>query len=501
MVDLFAPSLASPRQMPALRPYQQRGVEQVRAMFAAGFRRVLYQAPTGSGKTVLFSHIVAGAAAKGNRVMLLGHRQEIVEQISGALEGLGVYHGVIMAGEMGNDAPVQVASVATLVRRLNWMRDVDLVVVDEAHHAVAGTWKRILAASAGAKVLGVTATPERLDGKGLEDEFDVLVPGPAVGDLIKGGYLSVPVTYAQQRAPDLSRVKKSMGDYATGELSKAMSDGVVIGSAVDEYERRCRGVPAIAFCVDIAHSEMVCGAFKARGFRAAHVDGETPKDQRREMIAALGNGGLDVLCNCGLVSEGLDVPGVVAGILLRPTKSLALYLQQVGRTLRVAPGKKNAIILDHAGNLFEHGFVDDTRSWTLKGREKRKREVDAAPFKHCPECGAALKLAAKECDACGADLRKQYEEVARALELSDWIRESTVRVRGMSYPQCLEWAGADEVKLRLVAQVRGYKSGWVWHQLNDIKRGHREGGRRDPLLDRLHKHHARPEMAGGNQGY
>jgi superfamily II DNA or RNA helicase len=210
---------------------------------------VLYQAPTGSGKTVLFTAVVSGAAERGNRVVILGHRQEIVDQISEALDALGVAHGLIAAGHPETPLlSVQVASVATLIRRLDRFTGADLLVIDEAHHAVAGMWRKIIAALSQAKILGVTATPERLDGRGLRD---VLVIGPAVADLIEGGFLAPFVTYAPPRTPDLTGVRSRMGDYAVGELSAAMSRGVIIRGAVEEYAQRCPGAPAIVFCVDI----------------------------------------------------------------------------------------------------------------------------------------------------------------------------------------------------------------------------------------------------------
>ena len=174
---------------PTLRDYQTTGVADIRRHFARGVRRVLYQAPTGSGKTVLFAFIVESAVARGNRVVILAHRQEIVDQISAALTSLGVPHGIIAAGYDETPAPVQVASVATLVRRLDRLCGIDLIVVDEAHHAVAGTWRKILAAAPQAKVFGVTATPERLDGKGLSDVFETLVLGPTISELVDGRYL------------------------------------------------------------------------------------------------------------------------------------------------------------------------------------------------------------------------------------------------------------------------------------------------------------------------
>jgi superfamily II DNA or RNA helicase len=269
------------RTIPQLRPYQQNDVARLRQCFADGARRVLYQAPTGSGKTVLFSTIVAGAAARGNRVVILGHRQEIVDQISAALDELGVTHGIIAAGyDETPDAAVQVASVATLVRRLDRLAAVDLAVIDESHHAVAGTWRKITDALPQAKLLGVTATPQRLDGKGLSDIFDTLVIGPSIDELTEAGYLAPATCFAPERLPDLSRVHSRAGDFAIDELGEVMRAGVVIGSAVDEYQRLCAGVPAIAFCVDIKHSQLVAERFAARGYRAAHVDGDTDKDER-----------------------------------------------------------------------------------------------------------------------------------------------------------------------------------------------------------------------------
>jgi DNA repair protein RadD len=279
------------RRMQALRSYQERGAADIRTEFARAARAVLYQAPTGSGKTVLFAYVVANAVARGHRVCILGHRQEILEQISDALATMGVAHGIIAAGHVETpDMPVQVASVATLVRRLDRLHNIDLLVVDECHHAVAGTWRTIINTVPDARVLGVTATPERLDGQGLGDIFEKLICGPPVADLIEGKFLSKFTAYAPARDLDLSGIRTRMGDYATDQLAGAMSDTMVIGSAVDEYTRLCPGAPAIAFCVDIKHSQLVADRFAMAGYKADHIDGDTPKDERRELIRALGTG-------------------------------------------------------------------------------------------------------------------------------------------------------------------------------------------------------------------
>jgi len=452
-----------------LRPYQQEDIERIRAAYASA-QRVLYQGATGSGKTILFATVVAGAAARGKRVTILGHRDEIVRQIADALTGLDVAHGIIAAGyDEAPELPVQVASVATLARRLHHLNPrPDLLVVDESHHAAAKTWRKIIDAVPEAKILGLTATPQRLDGKGLDDIFDVLVLGPSVAELIAQGYLSRFATFAPARRLDLSHIRTRAGDYAVDELAETMSAGVIIEGAVDEYVRLCAGVPAIAFCVDIAHSELVAAAFADRGFRAAHVDGATSSAERRALIAALGTGEIQVLTNCGLISEGLDVPVVTAAILLRPTKSLALHLQQVGRALRPAPGKAKALILDHAGNTWRFGPADVERRWSLEGRAGKGDSPP--PLQRCPCCGAIIPAAAMSCPECGAVLRVPQPK-APHVERAGATLVATDRLATMSYSQALRWAGADRDRLRLVASARGYKSGWVWHRLQEIAEG------------------------------
>jgi superfamily II DNA or RNA helicase len=210
----------------------------------------------------------------------------------------------------------------------------------------------------------------------------------------------------------------------------------------------------------IVAGELVAKRFAARGFRAAHVDGNTDADQRRDLIAALGTGKIQVLCNCGLISEGLDVPSVVAVILLRPTKSLALYLQQVGRALRPAEGKAKALILDHSGNTFRFGMVDAPRTWSLDDRPKREGET---PLCRCEHCGALNPIAALVCANCGAQLReppsRREIHTGPLLELN--------HLAAMSYRQALHWAGGDANRLRLVAHARGYHRGWVHHVLRE----------------------------------
>jgi DNA repair protein RadD len=393
-----AAPLPASKNTPQLRDYQQTGVDEIRAHFASGISRVCYQLPTGGGKTITFAYITTAAVVKGSRVLILVHRIELIEQIAATLARFGVPYGVIAAGCSATpEAPVQVASVQTLVNRE--VGDFDLVVVDESHHAVAASWRTVLDALPNSKVLGVSATPERLDGKGLGDVFNTLVIGPTMRWLIDNGYLAPYVAFGPKKAPDLRRIKVTAGDYNTAALADAMSDRLIIQSAVDEYRRICDGAPALVFSVNLDHSRLVAKAFSEAGYRAAHVDGTTPKDERKDAIAALGGGRIQVLSNCQLFDEGLDVPGVVAAILLRPTMSVARYLQMVGRALR--PGKPRAFILDHAGCVAAHGLPDDAREWSLEGREKEERDKYRDRSRQCESCGAFSPYTATHCRECG----------------------------------------------------------------------------------------------------
>jgi DNA repair protein RadD len=465
-----------------LRPYQSADVARIRSAFRRGHRCVLYVLPTGGGKTVIFAFIAASAANRGRRILILVHRQELVDQTSGALSGMAVPHGIIAAGYPSTDAHVQVASVMTMVRRLDryQQQPFDLVVIDEAHHSVAGSWRTILDAFPAAYVLGVTATPERLDGKGLGvgsgGIFDHLIIGPRVSELVAGKYL-VPARTFGWKPPDLSGVRTIAGEYDQNAIAAVMSHPDIVGDAVEHYAHMCGG-RAIAYCVNIKHSELVAERFRAQGFRAQHIDDETDDAVRRAAVAALAAGELEVLTNCQIFTEGVDVPVLDAVIELRPTQSLALCLQMQGRALRAAPGKMMANIFDHAGNWTRHGLYDEDRVWSLQGRAKQKRGADGDPaVTCCSDCHAVLKARVKRCPHCGFAFEiVPHEIVEMAGELSEISQDDTAnvtaeRLRTMRYRAALQWCGSDPDKMRLVAQAKGYKHGWIWHLQQEIAKG------------------------------
>jgi DNA repair protein RadD len=447
-----------------LRPYQADAVAQLRAAYSSGKRAPLFVLPTGGGKTFVFSFVANNATARGKRVCILVHRQELLLQASRSLTAIGVKHGLIAPGHVQNQEAVQVASVQTLGRRIARQRfNFDLVIIDEAHHAVAGTWKRLIEAMPAARILGVTATPVRSDGKGLSDVFDHLVFGPSVESLIDMGFLVRPVVYAPPTALDMSGVRVRGGDFDQRDVADRMDKPTITGDAVKHYTRLCPGKPAIAFCASVAHAQHVAEQFKASGYSARSVDGTMLDSERRQAIADLGNGRLQVLTSCDIVSEGTDVPVVEAAILLRPTQSTGLYLQQVGRALRPAPGKDRAIILDHVGNCLRHGLPDDHREWSLDGaprsaRSKSDDEPDVT-VKQCEKCFAVFKpsLVCPQCGHVHAAKAREIRETEGELQEVDPALLRAQQKREVGQARTLE-------ALIEVAKRRGYKIGWA-HQI------------------------------------
>lgn len=444
-----------------LRPYQTDIIGEVRQRLSEGLRAPLIVSPTGSGKTVMFSHIADGAGKKNKRVWILVHRAELVEQTSRTMREIGIHHGIIAAGWPVDPLPhVQVVSVQTVVRRTGGLIPPDLIIVDECHHSAAGTWGKILAAFPKAVRLGFTATPERLDGKGLSDAFDCLIRGPEVAWLIEQGFLTQPKYYAPPNQLNLDGLHVRAGDYARDETAAMMDKPSITGDAVSHYRRICDGAPAVAFCASIAHAEHVAQAFNAAGYRATTLDGTLDRIERRKRVRGLADGSIQILTSCEIISEGFDIPVVSAAILLRPTKSLGMHLQQVGRVLRIAPGKKHAYILDHVGNCLRHGLAEEERDWSLEGRKKRKKkgsDEDAPPVRQCPKC-YACHVPAPHCPECG----HTYEIKTREIEQKEgelvelnlaWMAKQRKQEQGQasSFAELVE-----------IGKSRGYKNAAFW---------------------------------------
>jgi len=432
-----------------LRPYQQQLVTDIRLQYQLGHRKVLAVLPTGAGKTVCFSHIAQSAARKGNRVLIAVHRQELLDQ---ARRSLPMPHGLIAANRsMDLSHAVQVASVQTLARRLHKLpRDFfQLVVIDEAHHSNAGTWAKVLEHFQSAHLLGVTATPIRLDNRGLGEHYQTMVEGPSAAWLTDNGYLA----NARVLAPpgfDSTGIRKRMGDFDTKEAEQRV--GTIMGDCLSHYRKHLDGQTAIAFCCSVAHAEAVARLFQCNGISAASIDGTMDAATRRQLLQDLGNGRIRILTSCALIGEGVDVPSVGGCILLRPTQSVSLHLQMIGRCLRPSPGKAAAVVLDHVGNTLRLGHHLEPREWTLDGIAKRDR--DKAPsVKVCPACFAAMASQARQCVECGHEFAPEVRELKQVDgELVEMQARQRKREQGNA--QTLE-------ELRQLAQRRGFKRGWA----------------------------------------
>lgn len=466
-----------------LRPYQDEFVADLRGAMRQS-KRVLGVAATGAGKTITFAYIAQHACARGNSVIIAAHRAEIVQQISVALQAMGIRHGWIMPGRTQTNDLVQVAMIQTLARRLDRIAPPSLFVIDEAHHATSGAYEQVMARFGDAFVLGVTATPERLDGKGLGSKFDKMVIGPQTRWLVENGFLSQYTYLAPPQIADFSGVKSRMGDYAIDQLAAIMDKATITGDVIGHYQRYLAGRSAIAFCINIAHAEHVSAEFNSAGIASASIDGNTERARRFELLAALGTGDLKVLTSCDLIGEGVDVPSVNGAILMRPTKSLSLHLQQVGRVLRLKPDGSKAVILDHVGNVHRHGMPDLARDWRLEGRDKKKKSEFKT--KTCETCFRVFQvspgwMAEAECGddpetigcvltappaAQPRELQRREGELAEITEAPEWAGGiNVVRAAGPEFKALLAKARTRE-QLAEIAKIRGYKPGWVFHQLS-----------------------------------
>ncbi len=444
-----------------LRDYQQKAVDDVRVAMRQ-HRRVLLCSPTGSGKTVIFSHIAERVWSRGEPVLIRAHRIEIVEQIGAALARNGVRHGIIAPGYRESSWPVQVGMVQTIQNRIGRIPKPRLLVTDECHHAVANSYKTPWD---DVYELGVTATPARLDGKGLGGAYDVLVMGPSMRDLQARGFLSRYQYFAPPVVANIDAISKRAGDYSATEAAAAMDQRSVTGDIVGHYAKMMPGRPAKVFCVSVDHAKHMADAFRRAGYRAESVDGSMQKDERRRLIASIGDGRLDVLCSCDIISEGTDIPAIAGVVLARPTLSIVIFMQQVGRGLRPKPDGSPTIILDHVGNVLKHGLPNADREWTLEGAPKR---VAAAAVKVCPECYLSFPPAPK-CPACGhvlvvASVRTPPKQVAGDLQefsgdMLDKFKTTPIRTLLAEHKT--------EAELRTIARVRGYHPRWVGHVMRE----------------------------------
>ena len=440
------------------RPYQTQAIHDIRAAFKAGARRVCFVLATGGGKTMISSLIGAGLHGNGKKAIYLGHRTEIVFQLGAALRKVAVPFSYLTAATIGMPrASILVASMPTLHRRKQRIPfEPDLLFVDECHHSRSRTWEEVIHHFPKAKVVGLTATPCRLDGKGLGDVFDTLVEGPDTAELIADGFLSDFQVYAP-KPPNLTGVHMRAGDYVAAELDQAMRKAAITGDAVKHYTRLAAGKSAVVFCVSVAHAEEVAEQFRRAGYKFQSIDGKMSAEQRQALIADMTAGRIHGLTSCDIISEGTDIPRIEVVVMLRPTKSFGLYRQMAGRGLRLFDGKDKLLILDHAGNTLVHGMIDEPVEWSLAGGAKRAESGErSVALRNCPKCLSVHK-SAPECPRCG----HVYVVKSRVIEQVDGDLELMVRGSHSRTGKSKGYWDAAYEALKAVEQAKGYKRGWA----------------------------------------
>lgn len=363
----------------SLRPYQQTAKADI---FAAWDEcdNIMFQMPTGTGKTRLFTSIISDIKAWGvlhqsnPRILIIAHRVELIEQISESLDKYRVTHGIIAGGkERDLTQQVQVASIQTITHRTNKdLADnlgVDYVIIDEAHHSTANSYKKLWKFYPSAKKLGVTATPWRMNHMGFSELYDRIIVSKSIKEFIADGWLAPYLYYSikdnSKVHDDINSIEEfdAEGDYKTSALERVMDTTTIRANLLKSYLKLAKGKKGIIYSVSRKHSDHICAEFKAEGINIVRIDSETPREERRLYVQRFKKGLIDIIVNVDIFSEGFDCPDIEFIQLARPTKSLVKYLQQVGRGLRPTAGKARCVILDNVGSHIEFDLPDADRDW------------------------------------------------------------------------------------------------------------------------------------------
>lgn len=464
-----------------LRDYQGDILWRVSLAMQLGYRRILIVLPTGGGKTKMAAAMIQSAVAQALTAQFLVHRKELIRQTSRSFADESVQHGFIASGwAMDTAAQVTLAGVQTLVNRLDIVLPPRLVIIDEAHHATAASWGRILATyGTDSFIVGLTATPQRLDGRGLDQHFDIMIEGPTVAELIEWKYLS-PFDYYAPAIPDTTGLKMQMGDFEAKGASELVDKPNLIGDVAEHYLRHARGEQGIVFASSIAHSKRLADVFRGEGVRAVHVDG-TMDDERDKAMAAFEAREIDVLMNVDLFDEGVDVPGIVYLGIHRLTKSLVKHRQQCGRVLRTIRERpdKVAIMCDHAGNALRGlGLPDDDVEWSLKGQTKAPKSAggsdDSIPIHQCKACFLVLPSTVRVCTRCGTEFEVQVRGGPREIEGKlTKLERAEMQKRKRAIEVAEERACRSYAELVELGKSRGYKFPAQWAQKRGLYRGPR----------------------------
>lgn len=396
----------------------------------------------GGGKSIIQAEIARSATAKGNRVLFLVHRKELCEQIINTFTGQGV--------DMDR---CSVSMVQTVSRHIDKLPEPQIIITDEAHHSTANSFKKIYEAFPEALRLGFTATPCRLNHGGLGEVYEDLITSVSTQWLIENHYLS-PYKYYSVKLADTSGLHIKAGDYKADEVAELMQNSEIYGETVKQWEKLAKDKKTIAYCASVEAAEETAEQFRQAGYTAASLSGSTPKEQRTQIMQDFRDSKIMILTNCELFGEGLDVPDCECTVLLRPTQSLTLYIQQSMRSMRYMPGK-TAIIIDHVGNCYTHGLPDDEREWTLEPKHKQETTVK---IRECPECYAVYPPTMSKCPYCGHIAVKEIRTVDRKIvdiDLVEMKRQEDLKNTRLSDAELTTWEEIVEFQ-----KAKGYKFQW-----------------------------------------
>lgn len=456
--------------MISLRHYQQNAITEIKNSIKRGNKRIVLQASTGAGKTIIACSIIKSAIEKNSNVLFIAHRREILVQTSEKLSSFGVEHGVIM-GSCKNKNPnanVQIASIQTVSNRAK--SKADILIIDEGHLSLSKSFLDLIAHYPDAIILCLTATPVRTDGRGLGEVYSDLIQVVPMRQLIEEGFLVKPRVFAPF-TPDMTGVKTSKGDFDATQTAQVMDKSSITGDIIKHWEQHAKGRKTICFATGIEHSKHIVEQFINAGIDARHLDGTASISERESIFNAWKRGEFLILSNVGLYVEGMDFPECSCCILARPTLSTIIYLQSVGRAMRPFKDKKDCIILDHAGCTHSLGFITQDREWSLDAKKKKKGKDKAPAVKVCESCFAAYPAQSRECPECGHVPESKQVDVAQLtngdgflVELQDshirFIEEQRIKEQKKNE---LKAAKTTEQLIEL-GRIRNYKNPYGWAQ-------------------------------------
>lgn len=460
-----------------LRDYQQETVDNIYQSMKQGNRRIIVQQPPRTGKTVIMAEIARKTTNKGNRVMFIIHRKEVLAQAKSTFEQQDVNMNLATMG-----------MVQTLTRRVNKLVEPQLILIDEAHHAISNSYRRIIDTFPNAYILYFTATPIRTGHDQLDQIADDIIVGKSIKWLTEHHFLA-PFHYYGLGDIDRSKLRKQNGDYSSQSMDEAISHQIY-GHIVQQYQRLANGKQAVVYCHSIESAKKVTEQFTQAGIIAAEIDGNTDTKVRNQLVQKFRSQELTILANVNLFTEGVDLPNVDCVIMARPTSSLALYLQFSMRCLNPRKGK-TAVIIDHVDNFLNFGLPSSDRNWSeaivTKDKRKAKSNTDNGPaIAQCNYCfGTFYRDQAKDnrCPLCGHELREENKDYKIVnVDLQEIKENQAVEHRKKMIQQILNDQVMANVadksvgqlhglkEFQAYAKLHGYHPGWAWHQFNNRRK-------------------------------